>query len=146
MFDRIAVSIIIPVYNAKSYIKNCLDVLLKQNFKEKFEIIMVDDASTDNSFEIIQSFKISNLKLIKLIKNSGQSVARNKGLEKAEGEYVYFMDVDDEIDKTLLKSYALAENNIDLIFSDFKRIVNNEIRGNILTTMKRIKFSTEMIF
>ncbi len=50
MFDRIAVSIIIPVYNAKSYIKNCLDILLKQNFKEKFEIIMVDDASTDNSF------------------------------------------------------------------------------------------------
>ena len=127
MFDRIAVSIIIPVYNAKSYIKNCLDILLKQNFKEKFEIIMVDDASTDNSFEIIQSFKISNLKLIKLIKNSGQSVARNKGLEKAEGEYVYFMDVDDEIDKDSLKIlYALAkENNIDLIFSDFKRIVNN---------------------
>ena len=60
MFDRIAVSIIIPVYNAKSYIKNCLDVLLKQNFKEKFEIIMVDDASTDNSFE--NNSKFQNIK------------------------------------------------------------------------------------
>ena len=60
MSNNIALSIIVPVYNAKDHINNCINNLLNQNFNERIEIIMVDDGSSDNSFEIIQNLKISN--------------------------------------------------------------------------------------
>ena len=128
MLNQIAVSIIIPVYNAQSHIKNCLNILLDQNFEKQIEVIMVDDASTDSSCDIIASYNLQNLKLYKLIKNSGQSAARNKGLKEAKGEYVFFMDVDDTIDQDSLKIlYSLAKkNDSDFVFSDFKRMVGNK--------------------
>ena len=128
MLNQIAVSIIIPVYNAQSHIKNCLNILLNQNFEKQIEVIMVDDASTDSSCDIIASYNLQNLKLYKLIKNSGQSAARNKGLKEAKGEYVFFMDVDDTIDQDSLKIlYSLAKkNDSDFVFSDFKRMVGNK--------------------
>jgi glycosyltransferase involved in cell wall biosynthesis len=128
MLNQIAVSVIIPVYNAESHIKNCLNVIINQNFKEPIEIIIVDDASTDNSSAIIGEYNLPNLKLYKLEKNLGQSAARNKGLEKAKGEYIYFMDVDDFIHPDSLEIlYSFAKkDNCDFVFSDFKRIVNNK--------------------
>lgn len=132
MLNQIAVSVIIPVYNAESHIKNCLNVITNQNFKEPIEIIIVDDASTDNSFAIIGEYNLSNLKLYKLEKNLGQSAARNKGLEKAKGEYIYFMDVDDFIHPDSLKIlyFTAKKYNCDFVFSDFKRIINNKNQRN----------------
>ena len=128
MSNNIALSIIVPVYNAKNHIDNCIKNLLNQDFDETFEIIMIDDGSSDNSFNIIQNLKITNLKLFRLIKNSGVSAARNKGLDESSGEYVYFMDVDDSIDKDALKNlYSIAKkNNCDFVFSDFKRILGSK--------------------
>ena len=122
------ISVIIPVYNGESYIEKCLDVLMKQDFDESYEIIMVDDASTDKSKEIIKKFKLSNLNLYSLPTNSGQSAARNLGLRKALGEYIYFQDVDDVISiKSLKTLYATAkQHNCDFVCSDFQRVENSK--------------------
>ena len=128
MSNNITLSIIVPVYNGEDHIDNCLKNILNQDFDETIEIIMVDDGSSDNSFNIIQNFKITNLKLFRLIKNRGASAARNKGLDESSGEYVYFMDVDDSIDKDALKNlYLIAKkNDCDFVFSDFKRILDSK--------------------
>ena len=117
MSNNVALSIIVPVYNAEDHIDNCLKNILNQDFDETIEIIMVDDGSSDNSFNIIQNFKITNLKLFRLIQNKGASAARNKGLDVSSGEYVYFMDVDDSIDKDALKNlYLIAKKMTAILY------------------------------
>ena len=128
MSELFNVSVIVPIYNAESYLKRCIDVLLKQDFNKPFEIIMVDDASTDNSQNIIKMQNSPLLKLCSLPSNAGPSAARNIGLKAAKGEYVFFLDVDDTIYTSTLKIlYNHAkENNFDLVFSDKKRIENSQ--------------------
>jgi glycosyltransferase involved in cell wall biosynthesis len=89
---------------------------------------MVDDASTDNSQNIIKMQNSPLLKLCSLPSNAGPSAARNLGLKTAKGEYVFFLDVDDTISTSTLKTlYNHAkENNFDLVFSDKKRIENSQ--------------------
>lgn len=131
---KICVSIIIPFYNSKPYIKNCLNSLLNQNFKKPFELIMVDDGSTDDAKKIINELKHNNLNVYSLPKNSGPSAARNFGLRKAKGDYIFLMDVDDIIaSNTLELLYDVAiKNNCDFVFSDFKRIENKKnLRENL---------------
>jgi glycosyltransferase involved in cell wall biosynthesis len=77
MSEQFCVSIIVPFYNAESHIKTCLDVLLNQDFTKPFEIIMVDDASTDNSQNIIKMHNFPGLRLYSLPLNSGPAAARN---------------------------------------------------------------------
>lgn len=91
----IKVSVIIPVYNAQMFIKQCLDSILDQVFSE-FEVICVDDGSTDESYDILMgySLKYSNIKVVHQ-PNLGQGFARNKGVALANGEYVKFVDADD---------------------------------------------------
>ena len=133
MKKSVKISIVIPVYNGATFIKRCFDRLIKQNFKESFEIIIVNDASTDKSVEIIKKYKLPNLKLFSLPKNSGQSAARNIGIKKSVGEYIFFQDIDDLISyKTFSTLYKIAKkNNCDMICSDFKRIekIKNQRKG-----------------
>ena len=92
-----AVSVVIPLYNAERYFAECLDSLLMQTFQD-YEIILVNDGSTDNSRAIAESYVPKfggRLKLFDNEKNSGQGVTRNNGLRYATGEYVFFMDSDD---------------------------------------------------
>lgn len=104
-----AVSVIIPVYNAKEYIGECLDSLVKQTFQD-FEVIIVDDCSTDGSCEIVKSFG-DKFKVLTLSKNSGcPSLPRNFALTEARGKYVYFLDSDDLLSTTALEElYKVAE-------------------------------------
>ena len=127
MTDKIIVSIIVPVFNGKHFIENFLNILKNQNFNERCEIIFVDDASTDNCFEIIRNHNLENSKLLFLENNSGPSAARNLGLKNAVGEYVFFIDVDDSIQRdTLTKLYfAAKKHDCDYVCSDFKRIENS---------------------
>jgi len=127
MSKKILVSFVVPFYNAESYIKACLDVLLNQDFPKPFEIIMVDDASTDNCGDIVKMNDNPVIRLYSLATNSGPGAARNVGLQKAKGEYVFFLDVDDTIAaNTLTTMYGVAnETNCDLVFCDFKRIENS---------------------
>ena len=86
-------SVIIPLYNKESYIKNTLRSVLEQNFTD-FEIIIVNDGSTDNSLEIVSSFKDERIQVIHQ-PNSGASSSRNKAIQSAKTEYIAFLDADD---------------------------------------------------
>ncbi len=108
------VSIIVPMYNTEQYIAELLNSCLGQTLKN-FEIIIVDDCSTDKSCEIVESYVDrfgGRLKLVKLQKNSaGPSIPRNIGLEMSRGKYIFFMDNDDAISTTALEQmYNTAEN------------------------------------
>ena len=134
MSKKLCVSIIIPIYNAEPYIKTCLDVLSKQDFVKPFEIIMVDDASTDNCLNILKKNQFPNLRIFTLSLNSGPAAARNIGLKKSKGEYIFFMDVDDAIEPdTLTTLYNIAnKNDCDLVIGDKKWIENSKnLRTNI---------------
>ena len=134
MLEQYSVSVIVPFYNAESHIKTCLDTLLKQDFIKPFEIIMVDDASTDNSRSIVKMHDFPGLQLYSLPSNSGPAAARNLGLKKAKGEYVYFLDADDTIAaNTLTTLYSIAnESACDLVICDKRRIENSQNqRANI---------------
>ena len=127
MSSELYISIIIPFYNAKKHIKNCLDSLKAQDFKKPFEVIMVDDGSNDDSQKVIKEYNYKDLKLYSLSKNSGPGAARNIGLKKAKGEYIFLLDVDDKIaSNTLTLLYEVAsQTNCDYVFSDFSRIENS---------------------
>lgn len=108
-----AISIIIPLYNVEKYVGECLDSILAQTFQD-FEVIVVDDCSTDSSPAIVQSYvpKFNGrLQLLKTKKNSGGcAVPRNVGLPFSRGEYIFFVDSDDTITPTALEElYKIAE-------------------------------------
>lgn len=107
-------SIIIPLYNKEEHVGHCLKSLLDQDLPSKeYEIIIVDDGSTDNSFTVVQGIaeKHSNINLFRQ-QNMGPSAARNKGLEMSSGEYVYFLDADDYLASNVLdRLLNLAETN-----------------------------------
>lgn len=94
-------SIIIPVYNVENYISQCLDSIIAQDFQD-YEVICVNDGSTDNSLEKLQSYKNDNIVIIDK-KNEGSGIARNTALSIAKGEYVFFVDGDDWIEKDSLQ-------------------------------------------
>ena len=85
------VSVIIPVYNAEMYLYRCLNSAICQSLKE-IEIIIVNDASTDNSLKIIQEFQVidKRIKLINFPKNKGNGIGRNTALKKARGQFIFF--------------------------------------------------------
>lgn len=103
-------SIIIPVFNAEPYLRRCLNSILKQAFTS-FEILIINDGSTDNS-EIIANEMAQNNSSIKVFnqKNSGVSAARNKGLDNANGKYVLFVDPDDYLDDETLIALSKCTN------------------------------------
>lgn len=108
--DGDKISIIIPVYNAEQYVARCLDSVMEQTFKN-YNVIIVDDGSTDRSLEIIKKYEkqYSNLTVI-CQKNAKAAAARNTGLKNATGEYIAFVDADDYVHKDYLR--ILYENMI----------------------------------
>lgn len=113
------ISIIIPVYNAEKYIRECLESLYRQGLDETaFEIVLINDGSTDKSMEIIAGLARKHANLLLLDQaNQGVAAARNNGLKKAQGEYVWFVDADDVIiDDCLPRLLDLTEkNNLDVL-------------------------------
>lgn len=118
-----AVSIIVPVYNAEKYIGELLDSVLAQTL-QNFEIIVVDDCSTDSSPEVVKSYLEKfdgRLTFARMKKNSGSAPApRNKGFRFARGEYIFFMDSDDTLTQTALEEmYGLAkEYEADVVYCE----------------------------
>ena len=112
-----AVSVIIPLYNTEKFIGACLNSLLAQTF-QNFEVIVVDDCSTDNGVAIVESFAEKfggRLILTRTEKNSGNAgyTARNKGLKFSRGEYIYFADADDMLTKNALNILYAAAKKLD---------------------------------
>lgn len=97
------ISIIIPVYNVERYIVKCIESILKQTFHD-FEIILVDDGSTDKSRDICEEYAVRDSRITVIHKkNEGPSAARNCGLERSKSEYIVFIDADDYVDKYYLE-------------------------------------------
>lgn len=105
------ISIIIPAFNAENYIREALDSIINQAFKD-YEIIVVNDGSSDGTVSILQSYPVRIINQV----NSGASVARNNGLKVAQGEYIFFMDADDTIkENSLAKMASLTANGADVV-------------------------------
>lgn len=105
-------SIIVPVYNVEKYLARCIDSILAQTFTD-FELILVDDGSTDNSGEICDDYMVMDPRIVVLHKqNGGQSSARNAGLDITRGEYITFVDSDDYISSDCYKG------NMDILQND----------------------------
>lgn len=144
MMDNIKVSIIVPVYNVEKYLQSCMDSLVNQTL-EDIEIICVNDGSTDNSLEILESYakKDSRIKVF-TIENSGNSIARNYGIKIAKGKYVGFVDSDDYINETMFEKLynSCEQNDLDLaickisLFDDKTGEVNNNLSYYNLSIFK----------
>ena len=107
------VSVIVPVFNAEKYLPACLESILTQTFTD-FEVIVVDDCSTDQSLRVAESFRARDgrLKVISLATNTGNpSVPRNVGLENSHGKYVLFADNDDLLVESALETFFDAAEN-----------------------------------
>jgi len=109
-----SISIVLPTYNVERYISRCLDSLLRQSFTD-FEVLIIDDCGTDRSIRIAQEYarRHATIKIIANSRNMGTYHARRIGVEHAQGDYIVFLDPDDE----------LEENTLDLIHNKF--IVSN---------------------
>ncbi len=112
------VSVIIPVYNSSKHIIECLDSVIKQTFKN-LEIILVDDNSTDNSLDIIKSYKDKRIKIIELKENVGAARSRNKGVEVATGDYICFIDSDDFWKLNKIEKQVRFINNKEFIYAGY---------------------------
>lgn len=136
------VSVIIPVYNAHDYLERCLDSVINQTLKE-IEIICVDDCSKDNSLEILNRYSSldSRIKVIPHTINQGESVARNTGIDSTNGEYIAFLDNDDEVDLNFYeKLYAKAiENSAEIVVGNVEEIDYYGKRSYIKNLNKKIK-------
>jgi len=115
------VSVIIPVYNTEKYLEEAINSIINQTLQE-IEIIVVNDASTDNSGKILEEFaqKDSRIKVLTHEKNKGLSEARNTGIKEICGEYLYFFDSDDilELDCLELCYNKSSTENLDFLFFD----------------------------
>jgi len=101
-------SFIIPVYNVEQYLEECVDSILRR-YDDDYEIILVDDGSTDNSGKICDDYAFNNSNVYVIHKeNGGLSDARNKGIEKSTGEYILFVDSDDYVDSNAISELKLT--------------------------------------
>lgn len=121
------ISVIVPVYNVEEYLNDCIESILRQTCDD-FELILVDDGSTDSSGLICDSY--SENKKIKIIhqRNQGLSAARNTGLQHAEGDYICFIDSDDWVENIYLEQFIQLINNYgaDIAVCEFNIVSDNE--------------------
>lgn len=124
------VSVIMPSYNSESYIAESITSVINQTY-EKWELIIIDDCSTDNTTSIVNSFNDKRIKLIKNTENLGAAKSRNIGIKAASGRFIAFLDSDDLWEKSKLEIQIsfMQENNLPFSYSAYMKI--NE-SGNIL--------------
>lgn len=125
------VSVIVPVYNAEKYLRQCLDSVLCQMLHE-IEIICIDDGSADGSAEILAEYAAKDPRIMVLRQpdNVGQGASRNRGLVVARGDYVYFMDADDELASADALERLVDEadrEHLDVLFFDAETRVDTDI-------------------
>ena len=111
------ISVIIPVYNVEKYLRDCLSSVINQTYKD-LEIICINDGSKDNSLSILEEYAKIDKRIIIINKeNAGVSAARNDGIEKSTGEYLFCLDSDDYIDKDFFELFYnnAKQNNSDLV-------------------------------
>ncbi|SUC11881.1 glycosyl transferase family protein [Proteus mirabilis] len=115
------VSIIMPCFNSEKYISEAIESVLKQTYSN-FELIIIDDNSTDSTLKIINSFRDNRITIISFDENQGAGVARNKGIEVANGRFIAFLDSDDLWSKNKLEAQIkfMLDNNYHLTYSYYQ--------------------------
>lgn len=141
MCNRILISVIIPVYNCEKYIERTLKSLTNQTFNN-FEVIVIDDGSTDDTFNVSKRFLECSKLSYKLIKqnNMGVSQARNKGIEEASGRFIYFLDGDDYINNETFNILykEIEKNDSDMIFFPYNIVNDSSEIWNYYQKYKKI--------
>ena len=125
--SMVKISVIVTVYNIDKYINNCLKSILNQTYKN-FEVLIINDGSTDNSQKIIDKYVKKDNRFKSFIKeNSGIADSRNYGISKVNGDYFIFIDGDDSINSELLErlSQVISNHDYDLIKYNAKKISPN---------------------
>lgn len=139
------VSIITPSYKSKKFIAETIESVLAQTYT-KWEMIIVDDVSPDNSNEIIEKYTAqdSRIKLIKLEKNSGPALARNRAIAVANGRYIAFLDADDIwMPEKLTKQISfMQKNSLALCYSSYEVIDEAGNRLRIFNTKERVSYKS----
>ena len=123
-------SIIVPIYNVEKYLPRCIESILNQTFRE-FELILINDCSTDNCKEICEKYKKIDSRIIVVNKkNGGVSSARNFGIDISRGEYIGFVDPDDFIDANMYEILFNTANsyNSDMVICDYYKVSEYDIK------------------
>ncbi len=125
------VSVIIPIYNVEEYVEECIQSVLNQTYKN-IEVILVDDGSTDGSGEICNTYSDERITVIHQ-ENKGLAEARNVGIAAANGEYIYFIDSDDYISKTLIENLLVSIVKTGLLIAccNYTRKKENLYSGDV---------------
>lgn len=140
--DKNRISIIIPVYNAEDYLDRCLKSILSQGF-DSFEVILVDDGSTDSSSLICDRYSATDSRFRTIHKkNGGVSSARNAGIDLAKGEYLMFVDSDDALLPDALASLYNGLNGEDAVIGGYKSY-QNDVPINEICPLSTSSYSTE---
>lgn len=128
LVKMVEISVIIPIYNQEKYLSDCLDNIINQSFRD-IEILCINDGSTDNSLEILEDYALKEER-IRIItqENQGLAATRNRGIEIANGKYVYFIDSDDYLESTALEKLHDLSEKLDPDFIMFK--LNNFDEGS----------------
>lgn len=137
------VSIITPTYNCAKFIGATIESVLNQTY-QNFEMIIVDDASKDNTEEVVKSFKDKRIKYIRLSKNSGPAIARNRAMEEAKGKYMAFLDSDDLWKREKLEKQInfIKKNKYKIICSDYEQIDEEGNKLNkIIPCKKKVNYN-----
>ncbi len=137
------VSIIMPAYNCGKYIEQSINSVISQTYKN-WELIIIDDCSTDNTIDIVNKFDDKRIKFLQNPKNSGAAISRNYGLREAQGKYIAFLDSDDLwLSEKLEKQIKfMKENNYIFTYTDYRIQLNGEwlpyinIGPNVVTKRK----------
>ncbi|MEO0224660.1 MAG: glycosyltransferase family 2 protein [candidate division WOR-3 bacterium] len=144
------VSVIIPVYNGKNYIKHSINSVLRQTYKD-IEIIVVDDFSNDGTYEyVLNEFKneinLGKVKIFRNEKNMERSYSRNFGFRVSQGEYVFFLDYDDEWDFNYIEETIKNFNNFDIVYSIPRTFINKDSKVLRISKRKYSKDINELVF
>lgn len=131
------ISIIVPIYNAEQYLKKCISSVMSQTYSN-WELILINDGSTDRSSNIINMVAETDDRIIAIHQeNMGPGKTRNRGIERATGEYIVFLDSDDFLDKDYLALLVEKAERNDIVFIDVNQITTE---GRILAKEKMSKY------
>lgn len=124
------ISVIVPVYNAEARLNKCVQSILNQTYMN-FELILVDDGSTDHSLNICKSFAQSDCRIMVFHqKKQGVSAARNQGIALSKGDWIAFVDADDYLSEDYLSELSLKGNNSQVVISGYHRV---SLSGDIIS-------------
>lgn len=138
------VSIITPTYNSAKFVSKTIDSVLAQKYQD-WEMIISDDCSTDNTWEIISEYanKDSRIKVFRLDINSGAGVARNNSINEATGRFIAFLDSDDtwHIDKLTKQVKFMLENQVELSYTSYKIVTEHGAAGKLIIPPKQVNYN-----